>query len=168
MRLDKLQDTVKNSTRDDWVEMSCWDTRPSYKYFFDVVMAGKNSGITDVRTHNTVSCFKPNIMITMAFGLTIEGNDSIGKFYPNKEVTTQILDFFYAGALVWRDEYMWLDGFRVLMPQPRAVYDKKKGDYDYYCSGERLDFYKFVIDDKADFPTDRENFHLENKPWIWG
>jgi hypothetical protein len=115
--------TISNSTPHDWNSISCWGmgSGPTYRDEFRFCETGESdAGYLFHRSHTHVAAFIPNPLITIAWGL-----DSPEPFeepwaleFPNRSAVSGLVDVFYAGALVFRDVYVVVDGGRALLPLP--------------------------------------------------
>jgi hypothetical protein len=124
MTLDELLQRISDSDGTDWYVMACWGVRsgPSYR---DQLTAGQdaNGRYIDVQSHTNVAAYKPDIAITMAWGLDAGPyQEKWSEAFPDPETTRHYLDIFYSGALVFREAYISVDGGRAYLPGvPRMV-----------------------------------------------
>lgn len=144
MTLDEVIELVTKSKTDDWNEIGCWGygSGPSYKNqfsFYEIYEGDPN--ILKADSHSTVSVYKKNLSVTMAYGLS--SNDDFkekwANQFPDPNAHSDIIDIFYNNALVFRETYLVVDGGRCKLPIPS--YTKEGGLYvvkDYY------EFVKFL------------------------
>lgn len=127
MTLYDLIDTFIGSASSDWHSMSCWGygSGPSYKdqfNFWDVYNGDPN--VLTHREHSNVASYKPDLSITIAWGIDVgEKDDRVDRDWAKNNPDpspgiSHYLDFFYNGALVFRTSYCVVDGGRCEIPFP--------------------------------------------------
>ena len=124
MTLDELITLVTSSTPEDWHTTVCWgaDSGPSYRdhlNFYQVYDGQPN--VLFAKAHSLVACYKPDLSVTMAWGL-----DAITDFeepwankFPDPKAASHHIDLFYNNALVFRTEYVSVDGGRAKLATAR-------------------------------------------------
>ena len=139
MTLDNLLDTVISSELGDWHKIiCCWGARtgPSYKDHlqFHNVYAGQ-SNILYSESHGTVAVFSPDVCISLAFGLTQLENfqEKWANQFPDPSASSSFVDLFYNNALVFRHQYVTVDGGRAYLPIPktRTELEVSKNEYQF-------------------------------------
>jgi hypothetical protein len=128
MTLDDLIHLFISSSRADWNVASCWGvgSGPSYrdKLEFHQVYNTQPNVLTH-SAHGMTASFKPDLMITIAWGLDDESTsekkfkeDWTSRFPDKSGARFRYLDFFYSSALVLRVKYASVDGGRYELPIP--------------------------------------------------
>lgn len=127
--IDYIQ-TIINSTGKDWHNISCWGhgSGPSYKDHFKFYNGYKGQeNIILLESHYNHATYKPDIKISIAWGLRTEFGDEEQKKikenwsinYPDKSgAIISYVDFFYNNSLVFRKNYGTVDGGRCSLPIP--------------------------------------------------
>jgi len=127
MTLFDLINTFVNSAPSDWYSIGCWGhgSGPSYRNQFTFWNTYKgDSNILTHREHSNVASYKPDISITIAWGIDVGDEDDRveeGWARNNPDSNPGInhyLDFFYNDALVFRASYCVVDGGRCELPFP--------------------------------------------------
>jgi len=117
MRLDEYMTVVATSTPADWrVHKS-----PTFHYRVVPVRGGPNRIVDfEIQEHNVVLTYTKDVAINMCFGLVQDRNfaSSWSARFPDKRAQSTFLDFFYNGALVFRETMVWVDGWRCVLPEP--------------------------------------------------
>lgn len=85
MRLDELMNTIVRSDPSDWNHIACWGagSSPSYRdkfSFYEIYGGTKN--VLHHEAHSSVAVYRPNVSITIAFGLRI--NDDFKEKWANE------------------------------------------------------------------------------------
>ncbi|GFD96365.1 hypothetical protein KUL156_57500 [Alteromonas sp. KUL156] len=144
MTLDNLLETIIKSDYTNWNEIGCWGygSGPSYKSQFTFYEAfDGDSNILKEDSHSTISVYKDDLSITMAYGLM--SNDDFKEEWANKfpdpKAYSQIVDIFYNNSLVFRETYLVVDGGRCKLPIPS--YDENG---ELYVARGYYDFIKFL------------------------
>jgi hypothetical protein len=126
MTLDELLETVARSNRSDWRMESCWGARsgPSYRDHFSEGLDGE----VVVDSHSNIAAYKPDLSITIAWGLDCSDNfgEEWTKNFTTPEASSSYLDFFYNNALVFRDVFVTVDGARARLPVPKIEWDSDR------------------------------------------
>jgi hypothetical protein len=123
MTLDELIILVTSSDPEDWHTTVCWgaDSGPSYRDHFNFyrVYDGQ-SNVLFAKAHSLVACYKPDISVTMAWGLDAMTDLEVpwAKKFPDPKAASHYIDLFYNNALVFRTEYVSVDGGRANLPLP--------------------------------------------------
>lgn len=125
MDLKTLIETVTSSNKEMWHTISCWgaSSGPSYRdhlQFHQVYNGQKN--VLYVDAHGTVATYKPDISITMAWGLEWleDFQEPWANSFPDRNASGHYVDLFYNSALVFRAAYVAVDGGGVYLPLPRG------------------------------------------------
>lgn len=121
MRLDELQTTITNSHPAEWQRIKL--SGPTYRDRFGAwsSSADGTSGI-DHDSHAEVAVYRPDIDLTVAYGMPESQNENKLKFewsanFPDSEIREiSIADFFWRGSLVDRVNYVYVDGGRGIVP----------------------------------------------------
>lgn len=127
MTLTDLIDAFVSSSKNDWQQISTWGygSGPSYKdqFQFSEIDNG-NDNVLHHKEHSNVASFKPNLSITIAWGLMMgDENDVVNRTWARNNANPDpgkghYLDFFYNNALVLRTSYCSVDGGRCKIPFP--------------------------------------------------
>ncbi|MBE7661232.1 hypothetical protein [Tenacibaculum finnmarkense] len=140
MTLNEILKIIAESNSDDWNEIGCWGygSGPSYKdlFTFNEVYDGSPNILT-ADSHSTVSVYKKDLSITMAYGL--KSNEDFkaewANQFPDPNAHSDIIDIFYNNALVFRETYLVVDGGRCKLPIPSYTEDGElyvaKGYYEF-------------------------------------
>lgn len=159
MTLTELIQKILNSTSNDWNDIGCWGafSGPSYKdklEFYNVYDGEPN--ILHVDSHSNVLVFKPDISITMAYGLS--SNDEFkaewANQFPDPSASSSFIDIFYNNALVFRETYLTVDGGRCKLPIPSYGENHK----DLVVSKEYYDFIR-LLQKLSSGSNDEKNFN---------
>lgn len=123
MKFDELRQTIVDSHPSDWYPLN--RSGPTYRdrftYWTD--SDGVSGLIHD--SHSSVAIFKPDIDITLAYGMGHEVRDGHeptlsfewSKKFPDGEIREIVLaDVFWRNSLIDRINYVYADGGRVLLP----------------------------------------------------
>ena len=128
MNLAELMSIVCSSPPSDWNHISCWGASggPSYRdhfVFYDTYKG--NSNVRVGSSHSNVAAYIPDPSITLAFGLTRldDFREPWVKNFPDEHATASFVDVYYYGALVFRTEYVTVDGGRTKLPLPKSRSD---------------------------------------------
>jgi hypothetical protein len=123
MDLHELVTFVSSSQREDWNHIICWGTSsgPSYRNLFSFYEAYEGSEhVLRTDSHSNVAAYIPNPSITLAYGLRWMENFSEPwtRLFPDPTASASFADIFFNGALVFRTEYVTVDGGRTMLPMP--------------------------------------------------
>jgi hypothetical protein len=128
MTLEELLNEITSSEPEDWHTIGCFGSGagPSYRNkltFFNVYEGQPNILFSD--SHTTVAVYKPNLSITMAWGLECskEFKEEWATKFPDPSASVDFVDIFYNSALVYRDYYVVVDGGRAYLPMPNYPND---------------------------------------------
>lgn len=120
MTLHEVIRLIANSTPSEWNTISHGDAQvPAHagcKF-----QSTEEEMDTDVHlTHTTGAAFLPNPLITLAWGKTFSGDfeEPWANRFPERHATGELVDVLYAGAPVYQDRYVVVDGGRALLPLP--------------------------------------------------
>jgi len=128
MNLTELMSVVCNSTPSDWNHISCWgaSSGPSYRDQFVFYETYKgDSNVLVGSSHSNVAAYIPDPSITLAFGLCQldDFEEPWVQNFPDKHASASFVDVYYYGALVFRTEYVTVDGGRTKLPLPKSRTD---------------------------------------------
>ena len=120
MRLDEYVNLVATSAPADWrVHKS-----PTFHYRVVPVRGGPNRIVDfELHEHNVIMTFAKDVGVNMCFGLVSDRNYTSawsGRF-PDKRAQSTFLDFFFNGAMVFRETMVWVDGWRCVLPEPTTT-----------------------------------------------
>ncbi len=117
MNVREFMKQIAGSTVEDWVQIS----RPTYRHRFTTHLAeeGEKSRI-DVDQHVVHYTYRPDIQITMAYGLVEKGTYVIPADIEiaRENARTVLLDCYHAGQLIHRETLLKADRQRVILPLP--------------------------------------------------
>lgn len=162
MNINDYIKTIRNSRATDWHNIPCWGSGsgPSYKdhfQFWDSYNGEANKIL--LQTHSNRATFKPDISISLAWGL--DNNIEFGereriteewatKFPDKNGALSAWVDFFYNDSLVLRTLYAAVDGGRCKLPFPHL------GDNGgYVVSREYSDIMKIINNIESTIDYDR-------------
>lgn len=136
MTFDELLETFISSHKQEWHCMASWGhgSGPSYRdqFIFSQMYEGE-SNVLEHREHSNMASYKPNLSITIAWGIQVgDKDDNVDRDWatnnPDKDGgKSNYLDFFYNNALVFRTSYCTVDGGRCEIPFP--TYDESGDIY---------------------------------------
>jgi hypothetical protein len=121
MNYNDLINILSKSSRPDWNPLDCANGLPCYHESFS--FWEKYDGQKKVLKcdhHTGYAVYVKDIAVTIAFGITITDNwqaDWTERF-PDKEASFDLVDVFYNGALVYRGNYVCVDGGKCNLPLP--------------------------------------------------
>jgi hypothetical protein len=118
MDLRDLLGIVAGSGVEDWTVLF----RPTYRHRISSVR--KADGTVErllADEHQVAFCYRPNIAVTMAYGLVEQGSYSLPPSNPfaAENARTLYLDVFLEGRLAHREVVVAVDRQRCLLPMPR-------------------------------------------------
>lgn len=123
MKLEEIENLLLKSERADWSIIPCesFGNGPSYKnkLIYSEVL-DDDTHVIQVDSHSNIAVFKPNVGITMAFGLVLEEEvefEWLDRFESNS-ASSYFMDIFYHNALVHREKYLLVDGVECILPYP--------------------------------------------------
>jgi len=131
MTFEQVLETVASSEVENWWTDSCWgaNSGPSYRDHFESWELYEGvKHILKVKSHSNVATYKPDVSITIAWGLESLDNfrEEWANKFPNPRASSSFIDIFYNGALVFRDIYVEVDGGRARLPLPTIKWDDKQ------------------------------------------
>ena len=153
---------------------SC-EISPSFTEIYDVSVSNESSGIIDVREYYKIYTHKQDINVSVKWGMadTQDENIQLGKAYLNKEVRTYLVDYYFAGSLVWRDRYHAFDGHREQPPECTNAVENEDGLPVYVFNLNTLNFMKNLFSGNWSLPKpnaigDRPHLiEATDEPWVW-
>lgn len=137
MNFEELRDTIAKSKKTDWHKIN--RIGPTYRDRFGYWTGADGSGVT-VDSHVTVAVYRPDIDLTIAYGMSETQNESGGnepdfkwsEAFPDKKVREiSVLDVFWGGSLVDRLNYVYVDGARGILPLGSGHQGLRITRYDY-------------------------------------
>jgi hypothetical protein len=112
--LQALRALVAQSVPDDW---SVVYRGPLYLYQLGQVSSAKEGARVDVDWHNHLAVYKPDVRLRLAFGLEQDCDLTFdGIVFPDPQITRDLVDLFWNGALVHRWTVLAVDGGRGVVP----------------------------------------------------
>lgn len=130
MDINNYIQTIIQSTENDWYNIPCWGygSGPSYKDHFEFYnSSNEQENVILLKSHGNRATFKPDIKISIAWGLDHNFDDdnrqkiteSWATSFPDKSgASVSFVDFFYNDSLVFRKLYGAVDGGRCKLPLP--------------------------------------------------
>ena len=167
MTLQELIERIKMSSPGDWHKIGGF---PSYRDKF-TLHSNADSRWVEVEPHDVVAVYKPDVSITMAWGLTVHADfqEPWANEFPDRRASSHYVDIFFNSALVFREMYVSVDGGRAYLPLPRrAEAHVIPADYArFVCLLNALSFHvsqwdryftqaKFTVIDSAPWPWEKE------------
>jgi hypothetical protein len=131
MELEELLETIVTSDREDWHSIPCWgaDSGPSYRDLFTFYeMWDGERGVLKAESHAYAAVYKPDVSITLAFGLRHVENfqEEWANQFPDPHASSSYVDVFYNNALVYRNLYVTVDGGRASLPLVTRKFEQEK------------------------------------------
>ncbi len=108
-----MRQKVADSRPDDWELLQ---SGPDYLDRFTQVSAGERTWL-EVGWHNAVAVFREDADLRIAFGMQIDWDLDFGWTFPDPQVTRDLVDLFWRGALVHRWSVYSVDGGKAYLPQ---------------------------------------------------
>lgn len=177
MTLQEYGEIISNSKKEDWNIITCWGAGagPSYQNSFSVWTQGGEFSNIDIDSHSMIGVYKPNIDITIAWGL--ESNSEFISEWANKfddsHATSSFIDFFLRGHMIFRDILVTVDGGRVHIPIPllRRIEDtESKEKFRRIVPGNKYEFFKILNSLESSFDYEetfrRTGLEIVDEPWI--
>lgn len=119
MNLSELLRVVSESGNEDWSLIF----RPTFRHRFQEILNSEGALATiDHDEHLVCFTYKPNIEITMAYGLVERGSVILPPENPfaSENARTVYLDIFVMGRLAYREVILKVDRNRCLLPLPTS------------------------------------------------
>jgi len=119
MNLRNLMQTVSDSAPNDWELIF----RPTYLHRFTEIMNAEGAVLSlDPDEHLVGFVYRPNISITMTYGMVETGNVALPAKnpYAGENARSVYLDIFYEGRLAHRELILQVDRHRCLLPFPQS------------------------------------------------
>jgi|GEM_PF-518926 len=141
MTLDEYMKRVLVSKAWDWSAVYGWGagSGPTFRYKLSHDVEGLSPGTVItfpsglaasyalshpppvfVASHDMTAALKSDLSITIAWGMVANSDftEEWANKFKNPKATSHHVDFFYNGALVYRDVYVLVDGGRIALPMP--------------------------------------------------
>ena len=119
MNIRTILTLISGSAVSDWVLIF----RPTYQYRFTETKNEEGEVEKILADEHLVKLgFRPDISLTMAFGLVDKGRYDMpaDSPYANENARTVFLDIFHNGALIHRETLLKADRQRCLLPLPKS------------------------------------------------
>lgn len=120
MTFDELRETILSSQPSDWRRIA--KLGPTYRDRFGAWTGPDDRSGIDHDSHPEVAVYRPDIDLTIAYGMPESQHDrnlafGWSKSFPDSEIRAiSIVDFFWRGSLVDRVNYVYVDGARAVLP----------------------------------------------------
>lgn len=176
MTLDEYQKIILATSVDDWTHISCWGAGagPSFLNKFSVWTTGRGEfSNIEVDSHSEVLSLKRDLLVSVALGLS-HNDDFIEPWankFADKKAMSGFVDFFYSGALIYRDIYVSVDGGRCRLPLPRQHISDKTHEVERLTVPQaKADFYRLLNGLESTFDYDsylsRSGIETTDAPWM--
>lgn len=118
MKLEALISLILDSNPSDWSTIS---SGPTFRDQLRDVSNNKDRW-TEINSHHTIAVYKPDISISLGFGMDWKEkfDEPWAKKFPDPEASSELIDVYYYGALVYRDISIIVDGGRAYLPMPKS------------------------------------------------
>jgi hypothetical protein len=128
MTLAELFTKILSSNPGDWNVIPCAGGGSGPSYGSKFTFADERDGqrfVLDEDSHSSVAAFRPDLSITMAWGLSHSDDfeEPWANGFPDKRASSSFFDVFYNNALVYRGVYVMVDGGRAKLPLPKSRAD---------------------------------------------
>lgn len=161
MTLQELMQRIVMSSPGDWHRIGGF---PSYRDKF-TLHSSADSRWVEVEPHDAVAAYKPDVSITMAWGITVHADfqEPWANKFPDPSASSHLVDVFYNGALVFRTLYVSVDGARAMVPLSRSR-DELVVPAPYYAFVTLLDSLSVHVSRASDY-FDRAGLRIIDAPW---
>jgi hypothetical protein len=166
MTLRDLVGCIVRSSPSDWNKIR---GHPSYRDKFALHDPGSGGDRfwLKVQHPDAVAAYKADLSITMAWGLDVNENfqEPWAQQFPDPHASSHYVDVFYNGALVFRKQYVSVDGGRAMVP-PSSTPDQLVVPAAYYTFITLLD--QLTLSAPISRPSDyfdRAGLRIINTPW---
>ena len=164
MTLQDLVGRIVWSSPNDWNKIR---GHPSYREKFTLHQAsgGDRFGF-QVQHPDAVAAYKPDLSITMAWGLDVNENfqEPWAQQFQDPHASSHYVDAFYNGALVLRKQYVSVDGGRAMVPLSLAR-DQLVVPVAYYMFTTLLDRLTWSEASRPSDYFERAGLQIVNTPW---
>ncbi len=129
MTLDELLLILTESGPSDWLSIECSGTLPSYRLAWQFGERNTRPYLEPI-SHGQVATYKANLSITLAWGLPSQEDpwgEAWAKQFPDPKARLCFADAFFNSALVFRQQYVVVDGGRCCLPLPSQDLGVPKG-----------------------------------------
>jgi len=164
MNLTLLMSIVVSSEKKDWHHIPCWGYGGASSSRVHLASGEEHDGNHYGRAHSHLSVYIPDISISLAFGLIWreEFEEEWATRFPDRKACGSCVDVFYNGALVFRDDYVIVDGGRTKLPMPPRR-DKLDVPRDHARFIQLLDRFEGISSFDRDFQ--RAGLRMTDTPW---
>lgn len=137
MDLNELRATISDSDASEWHRIV--RQGPTYRDRFGSWTGPGDSWGIETDSHGEVAVYKPDIDLTIAYGMADSQHASPGglsfkwsESFPDKEIREiSLADVFWHGSLVDRVNYVYADGGQVVLPLGAGHQGLRVTRYDY-------------------------------------
>jgi hypothetical protein len=176
MNLSEYAIKIAKTNRDDWNIITCWgwSAGPSFLDRTPVLITGEsNFPDIEIESHGMRASLKPDLSIGIAWGLCSNPDfkEPWANQFPDPSASSEFIDFFYNGNLVFRDIYVSVDAGRCRLPLPEREFDSKTNKVlKYTVSRDRYEFFKMFdgLEQISDFDRyfKQAGFVIVDFPWM--
>jgi len=165
---DYINELISNS-ESEWIHSE------SPPYFLNsIALEASSDGLisfAEVKSHHGKATLRSNLDISFYWGLpwTDDFPESWAtKNFADKKASGSAMDFFYRGALIFRQYYVHLDGARYEMPLPNQDISGGKV-LEYWIPRPKYDFFKtynaMLSSSDFDFALQQTGIVVRDTPW---
>lgn len=176
MNLKEFAELIYASSPRDWWTDACWGAHsaPSFRASLAVWTDGSDNfkGL-EVESYSNVAALKTDLSVTLAWGFPCnkEFYEPWCENFSRKDASSDYMDFYYNGALVYRDIYVNVDGGRVMLPMPNTEFDPKTHQVTRMTILRRkVDFYRLANGLQANYDygsyIERLGAEVVDGPWM--
>lgn len=131
MKLEELRRAIRNSSKEDWHQLTCWGGGgPSYLNSYTTWSGAEGCSGIEVDSHGNLAVYQDDVDLRLAWGLDRDSRDEKLHLpwqdrFPNPKVTASFVDVLWRGSLVDREVYWVVDGGRAYLPCGRDTYENQ-------------------------------------------
>lgn len=177
MNLKEYKEIILSTTEDDWTVNVCtgYGSGPSFLNGFIVSTDGDGNFVSlDVETYPMIASLKKDLSISMAWGYphNDDFNEPWANQFADSRASSDFIDFYYNGVVVFRDIYVAVDGGRCYLPLPAQQFDPESDKViGYSITREEYNFFRIfnsmqTMVNKFDWYFDRAGFRIVDIPWM--
>jgi hypothetical protein len=175
MNLTEYAQLIRSSVPTDWWTDACWGAHsaPSFRSSLAVwTDASDNFTGIEVTQYSNVAALKKDLSVTLAWGYPCNNDffESWCERFSRKDASSDYIDFYYNGAVIYRDIYVNVDGGRVMLPMPSAEYDEGNKLRRLTIVRAKMDFYRLLNSLQAGYDYDSYIRQLDaeivDSPWM--